>query len=85
MKSITIRGIDSELDSAIKKRAAHNGQSVNQWLLQALKKITGTAKQPVYAQYHDLDGLAGGWTARETREFFSSIEMFENIDEDVWK
>jgi predicted transcriptional regulator len=85
MKSITIRGIDSELDRAIKERASHNSQSVNQWLLQALKKMTGTAKQPVYAHYHDLDELAGGWTARETREFFSNIEMFEKIDEDVWK
>jgi hypothetical protein len=85
MKSITIRGIDSELDGAIKDHASQNNQSVNQWLIQALKKMTGQAKPPVFAKYHDLDELAGGWTARETQTFLSSIKMFEEIDEDIWK
>ena len=60
MKTITIRGIDAELDRVIKSRAQQNNLSVNQWILQALKKITGMMKEPVFKKYHDLDNLAGG-------------------------
>lgn len=41
MKSITIRGIEPRLDRAIKSRAKQNHLSVNQWILQILKNVTG--------------------------------------------
>lgn len=85
MKTITIRGIDAELDRLIKTRAQQNNLSVNQWVLQALKKVTGTAKEPVFKKYHDLDHLAGGWSRDEAKEFRRNTRMFERIDEDVWK
>lgn len=85
MKTITIRGIDSELDRVIKSSAQQNNLSVNQWVLQALKKITGTGKTPVFKKYHDLDNLAGGWSKEETEAFNENTQIFEKIDEDVWK
>jgi hypothetical protein len=85
MKTITIRGIDAELDRVIKSRAQQNNLSVNQWILQALKKITGMMKEPVFKKYHDLDNLAGGWSKEETEAFYKNTHIFERIDEDVWK
>lgn len=85
MKTITIRGIDAELDKVIKSQAQQNDLSVNQWVLQALKKVTGIEKKTAFKRHHDLDRLAGGWTKEETKVFSESIQIFEKIDEDVWK
>ncbi|HAR46851.1 MAG: hypothetical protein A2X56_09730 [Nitrospirae bacterium GWC2_57_13] len=85
MKTITIRGIDAELDRVIKSQAQQDDLSVNQWILQALKKVTGIGKKPAFRKYHDLDKLAGGWSKEETKVFSESIQIFEKIDEDVWK
>ncbi len=85
MKTITIRGIDSGLDRVIKSRAKQNNLSVNQWILQALKKITGMGKDPVFKKYHDLDALSGGWSREEVRSFQKNTQIFEKIDEDLWK
>lgn len=85
MKTLTIRGIDPDLDRAIKARASQNNLSANQWVLQALKKVTGTGKEPVFKKHHDLDALAGGWTSEETAVFRKNTKVFERIDEDLWK
>lgn len=85
MKTITIRGIDPGLDRVIKFRAKQNNLSVNQWILQALKKITGMGKEPIFKKYHDLDVLAGGWSREEVKSFQKKTQIFEKIDEDVWK
>lgn len=85
MKTLTIRGIDAELDRAIKSRAQQNNLSANQWILQALKKVTGTGKEPVFKKHHDLDVFAGGWGKEETTAFKKHTKIFERIDEDMWK
>lgn len=85
MKSITVRGIDGELDAAIKEEAVRNKQSINQWMIESLKKLTGMAKEPVFKKYTDLDALAGGWSKQETEAFLADIKIFEKIDKDVWQ
>jgi hypothetical protein len=85
MKTITIRRIDSGLDRVIKSRAKQNNLSVNQWILQTLKKVTGIGKEPVFKKHSDLDALAGGWSKEEAKAFHKNTQIFERIDEDVWK
>ena len=85
MKTITIRGIEPELDRVIKSRAKQNNLSVNQWLLETLKKVTGISKEPVFKKHTDLDALAGGWSKEEAKAFQKNTQIFERIDEDVWK
>jgi hypothetical protein len=85
MKTITIRGIEPGLDRVIKSRAKQNNLSVNQWILQALKKVTGMGKESVFKKYHDLDALAGGWSKEEAKAFEKNTQIFEKIDEEVWK
>ena len=83
MKTITIRGIEPGLGRVIKSRAKQNNLSVNQWVLQALKKVTGMGKEPVFRKYHDLDALAGGWIKEEAKAFQKTTQIFEKIDEEV--
>ena len=85
MKTITIRGIDPKLDQLIKSRAKENSLSINQWILQALRKVTGMGKEPVFKKHYDLDALAGGWSKEEAKAFHKNTQIFEKIDEDVWK
>ena len=85
MKTITIRGIEPGLDRVIKSRAKQNNLSVNQWILQMLKKVTGMGKEPVFKKHSDLDTLAGGWSKEEAKAFQRNTQIFEKIDEDVWK
>jgi len=85
MKTISIRGIDPDTDRVIKDRAQQNNLSVNQWILQALKKATGTGKEPRFKKYHDLDHLAGTWSKEDAKEFNKTMRMFEKIDEEIWK
>ena len=85
MKTITIRGIEPGLDRVIKSRAKQNNLSVNQWILQALKKVTGMGKDSVFKKYHDLDALAGGWSKEEAKAFQKNTQIFEKIDEEVWR
>lgn len=82
MKTLTIRGIDSELERAIQSCAKQNNLSRDQWVLQALKKVTGTGKKLVFKKYHDLDALAGGWSKKETTAFRKNTKIFERINED---
>lgn len=85
MKTVTIRGIDAEMDRVIKSRAQQSNMSVNQWLLQALKKVTGIGKEPAFKKHHDLDALAGGWSKEETKAFKKNTQIFEKLDKGVWK
>ena len=85
MKSMTIRRIDPGLDRVIKSRAKQKNVSVNQWVLDALKKVTGMGKEPVFKKHTDLDALAGGWSKEEAKAFQKNTRIFERIDEDVWK
>lgn len=62
-----------------------NNHGKNQWLIQALQKITGRKSESPFKQYHDLDDLAGGWSRKETETFERNTKTFETIDEEIWK
>ncbi len=85
MKTITIRGIEPELDRTIKSNASAENLSVNQWMLKVLKRSVGLEKGKVFIRHRDLDSLAGGWTKKESDKFLEDISIFERIDDEVWK
>jgi hypothetical protein len=35
--------------------------------------------------YHDLDALAGTWTAEEASEFLKALADFEQVDQELWR
>jgi hypothetical protein len=84
MKGITIRGIDEEIEKALRKEAEESGDSINTTILKLLRKALRLDKRKVYPEHHDLDNLAGTWSAEDLREFNQSQEGFRRIDKDLW-
>ena len=85
VKTITIRGVDPELDRLIKTSANENKLSINQWILQTLKGATGMSKKTLFKKYHDLDHLAGGWEKQELENFNNNTKIFKKIDKEIWE
>jgi hypothetical protein len=86
MGSISIRGLDDELSSLLKKAAATEKMSVNQFVLETIKKHLGLAKEKRFSQeWHDLDGLFGQWSEEEFSEIQGKIDGERKIDEELWK
>jgi len=85
MKTLTIRGIDTELDLKIKERANLKGESINKIVLQLLKSAFGLEKSKVFPTYHDLDDLAGTWTQNDEDEFNKNIQQLNEIDKELWE
>ena len=85
MTTMTLRGIDDSVSGALKEKARQEGSSVNTVMLRILKESLGIEKKKRNAVYHDLDHLAGTWSAQDAAEFERATAVFEKVDEDMWK
>lgn len=83
--SMTLRGLDEALTAALKEKARQEDASVNSVMLRILKESLGIEKKQRSAVYHDLDHLAGTWSAGDAAEFEHVTAVFEKVDEDMWK
>ncbi len=83
MKAIqyTIRGITSRMDARIRERAAREGKSLNETVLEALKAGLGITGERV--RHADLDDLVGTWV--NDPEFDRAIEEMDRVDPELWK
>ena len=70
MKTITIRGIDPGLDQVIKVQAKQSSLSINQWVLKALKKVTGMEKE-TGVQKAPRPGCSRRWVEQRRSESVS--------------
>lgn len=85
MTTMTLRGIDDRTATALKKRARHEGTSVNTLTLRLLRQSLGLDKPRRDTVHTDLDHLAGTWSAADAEEFTQAIAIFDTIDEAMWK
>jgi len=86
MKTLTIRGLDDRLTSLLKKQAAATHQSVNQFVLDVLKRQLGLDKKKRFTEeFHDLDNLFGRWSEDEYKNIQGKIEAERQIDAELWK
>ena len=87
MTQLTVRGVDAKLHNALKETAQKRGVSVNRVVLDALRKAAGVepAGGQSQQQYHDLDYLAGTWTAAEYDEFMAALTDHRSIDDELWQ
>jgi plasmid stability protein len=86
MKTITIRGVDSVLADKLKKTAKRKTRSVNQFMLDMLKKNLGLEKEKKFTEvYHDLDHLFGKWSKEEFDAIQSKIDSERKIDKELWE
>ena len=74
MKAITLRNIPSAIQKAIQKKAAQKGISVNKAVLELLQERVGILEGRKKTLHHDLDDLAGTWSAREAKAFEKRLQ-----------
>jgi hypothetical protein len=77
----TVRALPKDLDLRLKRRAKEKGQSLNEVVLDALKRDAGLSDEP--ATYSDLDHLIGTW--EDDPETLNALANQDWIDEDLWK
>jgi hypothetical protein len=74
----TIRGIPTEVDRELRRRAREKKMSLNQLLVEELRSAAGTPRK-----YRSLEGIAGTW--KEDPDFDRSLDEQRQIDPDLWK
>jgi hypothetical protein len=87
-KQYTIRGVEKDLDRAVREAAATYGVSVNKAALALLRKATGLDKSIPQRQgppYHDVDDLAGSLGADESEKLLRDLGQARRIDANLWK
>jgi plasmid stability protein len=85
MKAITIRNFPPEVSRAIQKRAQEKKMSINKAVVSLLEDaISGSVRKPKKL-YHDLDHLAGTWTAGEAKRFNQALAEQRKIDPEMWR
>jgi hypothetical protein len=86
MKSITIRGIDTELSEKMKDTAAAKGKSINQMVLEFIRVGLGLQKERQYSrEYDDLDDLFGQWSEIEFKAVWDKTSQERCIDPELWQ
>ena len=81
MSQVTIRGIDPDIEKAIRQIARDHGKSMNQVLKEIIHREFQTGPSAPAA---GLKQLAGGWSRVVAEVFEHSISPCERIDEDMW-
>ena len=85
MKTITVRGVDDALDEKLKQMARENGVSVNQFVIDSLKRQMGLIKEKKFTVVHDdLDDLFGRWSEEEFDSIQGKISSERVIDRELW-
>jgi len=86
MKAISIRGIEQEVSEKLKLVAQKSGKSVNQYIIDLIKKNMGMQKEKKYSRtYDDLDHLFGRWSDSEFERIRKSVDSQRKIDMELWK
>ena len=85
MKTITVRGIDPSLALKLKQAAKKEGKSVNQFVIDLIKRLLGEEKQKRFSVEHrDMDHLFGRWSQEEFDAIQGKIDSERRIDEELW-
>ena len=77
----TLRGIPKTVDHALRRKARHEGLSLNQAAVHALAHGLGLTEEP--PSHHDLDDLAGTWV--EDPAFDDAVREMDSVDPDLWR
>ena len=86
LKSMTLRGLDSQLVAKLREEAEREGKSVNQTVLDALRKQFGLDKSRRFTEvHHDLDHLFGRWDEDEFMQIQQKSDSERRIDSELWQ
>jgi len=85
MKTLSIRGVDEDLGKLLKIAAKIEDKSVNNFVLDVLRKQVGASKDKRFSrEWQDLDSLFGSWSAEEHAAIQGKIDAQRQIDEELW-
>lgn len=83
MRQLTLREIHPELEREIRRIAAERGTSINKTVKALLAEALGV--QHSSHKRRDLSEFSGSWSEQEAAAFDSAMQVFERIDDEVWK
>ena len=78
MKSITIHGLDDELDRLIEERAAAEGKSLNMTIKTLLEEALGV--RPSRNHRQEFMDLFGRWSEADRQQFLQATEDLRQTD-----
>ena len=86
LKNMTLRGLDPQLAAKLREVAEQEGKSVNQTVLDALRKQFGLDRSRRFTEVHrDLDHLFGRWDEDEFARIQQKIDSERRIDPELWQ
>ena len=86
MKAITIRGVEPEVAEKLRMIAEKNGKSINQIVLDIIKRNLGLEKEKKHTrEYNDLDTLFGSWSDDDFTRINGKINQERQIDQELWQ
>lgn len=86
MKAITLRNLPAPLARRLEEEAATTGASLNKTVIRLLLRATGLAEPAGReVRHHDLDHLAGAWSAEQAAELDRAVEEQRQIDPELWR
>lgn len=77
----TIRNIPSDLDAALRERAAREGKSLARVTIEVLRGGLGLAAQPL--EHRDLSDVVGTWV--DDAETDAALDAQRVVDPEAWQ
>ena len=84
IEEITLRNMPRDLQHVILERAERENLSLNKAILRLLEEASGLGPEHRHRR-HDLDELAGTWSASEHAAFLAELKRHRTIDEAWWR
>lgn len=84
--TLNMNALDGVTRDWIQDEARRTGASVEEVIERLIKRGITAERQAARAQrYHDLDSLAGTWSAEDADAFRLATADFAKIDETLWQ
>jgi hypothetical protein len=84
--SVTVDDLDAETLDRLRAEATRRGVDVGTVIKQMIRdELRPVAASGSAETHHELDSLAGTWSADEARAFVAATAELRKLDEDLWK
>lgn len=85
MRSMTIHGIDKQLEDLIKAKAESEGLSLNKTIKNLLETSLGIKPQPKQKNLHEFKEFCGVWGKEDLDSFEEQTSDMRTVDQDDWQ
>jgi len=85
MKAITVRSIPPDVARQVAARAKERGTSASRTIIRILEEYFQCGPNGRDDLHHDLDDLAGSWSAEQAAGFDALLREQRAIEPDAWE